>query len=42
MLNTKVKKYLTAQIIAKNEEVNEAFGIYKMEKRYTRGNYSKR
>jgi hypothetical protein len=41
-LNRKVKKYLTAQIIVKNDAVNEAFGLYKIEKRYTRGGYSKR
>ena len=41
-LNRKIKKYLTAQIIAKNEAVNEAFGIYKIEKRFTKGGYSKR
>ena len=41
-LNRKVKKYLTAQIIVKNNTVNEAFGLYKIEKRYTRGGYSKR
>lgn len=41
-LNRKVKKYLTAQIIVKNNAVNEGFGLYKIEKRYTRGGYSKR
>jgi hypothetical protein len=41
-LNRKVKKYLTAQIIVKNDAVNEGFGLYKIEKRYTRGGYSKR
>ena len=42
MFNRKIKKYLTAQVIVKNEAVNEAFGLYKIEKRYTKGNYSKR
>lgn len=42
MLNSKVKKYLTAQIIVRNAEVNEAFGVYKIEKVYTKGNYNKR
>lgn len=39
--NSKVKKYLTAQIIIKNEAVNEGFGIYGIIKRYTIGNYAK-
>ena len=42
MLNSKVKKYLTAQVIVRNAEVNEAFGVYKIEKVYTKGNYNKR
>ena len=42
MLNSKVKKYQTAQIILKNSQLNEAFGIYKIEKVFTKGNYSKR
>ena len=37
----KVKKYITAQIIVTNEEVNEGFGILGIMKRYTAGNYVK-
>lgn len=40
-LNTKVKKYITAQIIIKNEELNEGFGIYGIIKRFTVGNFVK-
>ena len=39
--NSKVKKYLTAQIIIKNDAVDEGFGIYGIIKRYTIGNYAK-
>ena len=40
--NSRVKKYITLQILAKNEAVNEGFGVYGIIKRYTRGNYVKR
>lgn len=39
--NSKVKKYLTAQIIISNDVVNEGFGIYGIIKRYVIGNYEK-
>lgn len=40
--NSRIKKYITLQIFAKNEAVNEGFGVYGIIKRYTRGNYVKR
>lgn len=36
-LKTKVKKYITLQMIVENEELNEGFGIYGMIKRYAKG-----
>ena len=35
--NSKVKKYKTLQLIAKNEALNEAFGLFGIIKRYTIG-----
>ena len=40
-LNKKVKKYKRLQIIARNEKLNEGFGIQEIVKVYTLGNYSK-
>lgn len=39
--NTKVKKYVTLQIVVENSAVNEGFGVYGIIKRYTVGNYVK-
>lgn len=39
--NTKVKKYITLQIIVENNALNEGFGVYGIIKRYTVGNYVK-
>lgn len=39
--NTKVKKYITLQIVVENGAVNEGFGVYGIIKRYTVGNYVK-
>lgn len=39
--HTKVKKYITLQIIVENNAVNEGFGVYGILKRYTVGNYVK-
>ena len=38
---TKVKKYITLQIIVKNDGVNEGFGVFGIIKRFTFGNYVK-
>lgn len=38
----KVKNYKRLQIIVKNEEKNEGFGVYKITKHYVYGNFSKR
>lgn len=37
----KVKKYITAQIIVTNDEINEGFGVLGIVKRYSAGNYVK-
>lgn len=37
----KVKKYITMQIIVKNDGLNEGFGVFGIIKRYTTGNYVK-
>lgn len=39
---TKVKNYVTAQVIVTNDVVNEGFGILGIIKRYTTGNFVKR
>lgn len=39
--HTKVKKYITLQIIVENNAINEGFGVYGIIKRYTVGNYVK-
>lgn len=39
--DTKVKKYITAQIIIKNDALGEGFGIYGIIKRFTVGGYVK-
>lgn len=36
-LKTKVKKYITLQIIVENDQAGEGFGIYGIIKRYTKG-----
>lgn len=36
---TKIKKYITLQIIVENRTVNEGFGVYGIMKRYIRGNF---
>lgn len=41
-MNRKVKKYKRLQIIAKNNTLNQGFGIMEIVKVYTMGNYSKR
>ena len=41
-LNRKVKNYKRLQIIARNSEVNEGFGIFQITKHYVTGNYAKR
>ena len=37
----KEKKYITLQIIAQNDALNEGFGVFGIIKRYTFGNYVK-
>lgn len=39
--NRKKKKYLTLQIIVKNDAVNEGFGVFGIIKRYITGSYKK-
>lgn len=39
--NKKKKKYLTLQIIVKNDSLNEGFGVFGIIKRYTVGSYYK-
>ena len=41
-LNRKVKNYKRLQLIARNREVNEGFGIFQITKHYVIGNYAKR
>ena len=41
MFNRKVKKYITLQIIVKNDTINEGFGVFGIIKRYTKGSYVK-
>ena len=41
-LNRKVKNYKRLQIICRNSEVNEGFGIFQITKHYVVGNYAKR
>lgn len=40
--NRKLKNYKRLQIIVRNEEVNEGFGVYQITKNYVTGNYAKR
>ena len=40
--NTKVKKYKRLQILIRNKELNEGFGIFAITKNYVEGNYAKR
>jgi hypothetical protein len=40
-VNSKVKKYKCIQIICRNDELNEGFGVYSIIRRYTVGNYVK-
>ena len=40
--NTRVKKYVTLQILVKNEALNESFGVFGIIKRFSRGNFVKR
>lgn len=39
--NARIKKYITAQIIVKNDVKNEGFGVFGIIKRFTVGNYVK-
>lgn len=39
--NTKVKKFISLQLIFENDAVNEGFGVYGAEVQYTVGNYVK-
>jgi len=41
-LNRKVKNYKRLQLIVRNSEVNEGFGIFQITKHYVIGNYAKR
>lgn len=41
-LNRKVKNYKRLQIIVRNSEVNEGFGIFQITKHYVIGNFAKR
>ena len=41
-MNRKVKNYKRLQIIARNSEVNEGFGIFQITKHFVVGNYAKR
>ena len=41
-LNRKVKNYKRLQIICRNSEVNEGFGIFQITKHFVVGNYAKR
>lgn len=40
-LNTKVRKYKTMQIIVRNDEANQGFGVFKITKRFRMMNYVK-
>lgn len=40
--NTKVKKYKRLQILIRNSEVNEGFGVYSITKHFVLGNFAKR
>ena len=42
ILNRKVKNYKRLQIIVRNREPNEGFGIFQITKHYVTGNYAKR
>ena len=39
--NAKVKKYSMLQFMVQNNSINEGFGVYGIEKRYTVGNFKK-
>jgi len=41
-LNRKVKNYKRLQLIVRNDEVNEGFGIFQITKHFVVGNYAKR
>ena len=41
-LNRKVKNYKRLQIVARNSNVNEGFGIFQITKHFVEGNYAKR
>ena len=41
-LNTKVKNYKRLQILVRNNEANEGFGVYGITKHFVFGNYAKR
>ena len=41
-LNRKVKNYKRLQIIVRNNEISEGFGIFQITKHYVTGNYAKR
>ena len=40
--NAKVKKYKRLQILIRNNEVNEGFGVFAITKHYVEGNFAKR
>lgn len=40
--NHRAKKYITLQILVRNDTVNEGFGVFGIIKRFTRGSYVKR
>lgn len=42
LFNTKVKKYKRLQILIKNSQVNEGFGLFSITKHYVVGNFAKR
>ena len=41
MLNRKIKRYQTCQIVVANDEIYEGFGVYGIIKRFTTGHYAR-
>ena len=42
LFNTKVKKYKRLQVVVRNENVNEGFGVFGITKHFVVGNFAKR
>ena len=41
MINRKIKRYKTCQIIVANDAIYEGFGVYGIIKRFTTGHYAR-